>query len=381
MDIKNILHKKHESEMIVFDGGPGGGKSSGISYVINKLMDYGIVVLVVPEAATHLITSGFHPKFFGIKEFQREVLRHQLHAEAQRVRWGKLLPHQRVVIIADRGIMSGGAYIPWEEFLELLKEFDLVHGEVLTRRYKGVVHMVTAADGAREHYTLANNAARSETPEQAVELDRRTQKVWVGAQHMAIIGNEGDFDWKLRRLLQEVCRILGIPVPIENERKFVCKPLSEKQVAELQKRYGPVSASWITQKYIRTKQGEKARIRERTTYGHTLHCLTQKVKRGKKLHEHESIIDHATYAMLGRHIAPGTAVLEKDRYCFIYKGRYFEFDVFKDNRVGFSMLELELTETSASLELPQYLVDLGLREVTGDKEYSNEQISRRLARN
>ena len=44
--------------------------------------------------------------------------------------------------------------------------------------------MVTAADGARAFYTLENNEARTETPEQAVDLDRRTQRCWLGHAHM-----------------------------------------------------------------------------------------------------------------------------------------------------------------------------------------------------
>ena len=39
-------------------------------------------------------------------------------------------------------------------------------------RYSGVVHLVTAADGAEEHYNLDSNAegVRTETAEQAVKL-------------------------------------------------------------------------------------------------------------------------------------------------------------------------------------------------------------------
>ena len=40
--------------------------------------------------------------------------------------------------------------------------------------YDMVVHMVTAADGKEEFYTLENNEARSETVEQAKELDKKT---------------------------------------------------------------------------------------------------------------------------------------------------------------------------------------------------------------
>jgi len=43
-----------------------------------------------------------------------------------------------------------------------------------------VLHLVTAADGAEKFYTLENNQARSETPEVARIVDRKTQMVWNG---------------------------------------------------------------------------------------------------------------------------------------------------------------------------------------------------------
>lgn len=53
-----------------------------------------------------------------------------------------------------------------------------------TVRYNAVFHMVTAADGASAFYSLENNQARTETPEQAIDLDKRTQKCWLGHAHM-----------------------------------------------------------------------------------------------------------------------------------------------------------------------------------------------------
>lgn len=46
------------------------------------------------------------------------------------------------------------------------------------RRYDEVIFMVTAANGAEQFYTLANNIARHETAEQARELDKRTLAGW-----------------------------------------------------------------------------------------------------------------------------------------------------------------------------------------------------------
>ena len=52
--------------------------------------------------------------------------------------------------------------------------------EIRDSRYDMVIHMVTAADGAAAHYTLANNKARSEGIEQAIAIDNKIKQVWNG---------------------------------------------------------------------------------------------------------------------------------------------------------------------------------------------------------
>ena len=44
-------------------------------------------------------------------------------------------------------------------------------------RYDAVLHLVTAADGAELHYTTENNQTRTESPDQARDMDARSQKV------------------------------------------------------------------------------------------------------------------------------------------------------------------------------------------------------------
>lgn len=48
------------------------------------------------------------------------------------------------------------------------------------KRYDAVIHMVTAADGAPQHYTLENNPARYETASIALDLDQKIRSAWVG---------------------------------------------------------------------------------------------------------------------------------------------------------------------------------------------------------
>ena len=56
--------------------------------------------------------------------------------------------------------------------------------------------MVSAADGAEEHYTLENNQARTEDANTARMMDRKTQKAWVGHSHLFVFDNSTDFEVK-----------------------------------------------------------------------------------------------------------------------------------------------------------------------------------------
>ena len=55
--------------------------------------------------------------------------------------------------------------------------------------YDAVFHLVTAAKGAEEFYTMDNNAARYETPEQACALDDRLLASWTGHPRLRVIDN------------------------------------------------------------------------------------------------------------------------------------------------------------------------------------------------
>ena len=109
-----------------------------------------------------------------------------------------------------------------EEFNAVLKA---LHGEEVTWRdsYDAIFHLVTAANGAEAFYSAANNAARYETVEQAVELDSRLAGAWTGHRYLRIIDNSTGFEEKMRRLEEEIAIFLGEERPYEMERKFLIR--------------------------------------------------------------------------------------------------------------------------------------------------------------
>lgn len=76
------------------------------------------------------------------------------------------LSKKKSIILCDRGLMDGKAYVDTTSWNKVLEANSL--NEVLMRddRYDLVIHLVTAADGATKYYNLAN-AARFETEVEA----------------------------------------------------------------------------------------------------------------------------------------------------------------------------------------------------------------------
>jgi hypothetical protein len=89
------------------------------------------------------------------------------------------------------------------------------------KRYDAVIHLVSAAIGAEKYYTTENNAARSETIDQARALDFKILNAWVGHPTIRIIDNSTNFEQKIKRVVQQVCQVVGAPKPYGVKRKFL----------------------------------------------------------------------------------------------------------------------------------------------------------------
>jgi hypothetical protein len=63
---------------------------------------------------------------------------------------------------------------------------------------------ISLADGT-QFYTTSNNSARTETAQEAVDLDRKTQKAWSKHPRHSVIDNKDkDFSQKIRELVKIV---------------------------------------------------------------------------------------------------------------------------------------------------------------------------------
>ena len=354
---------------IVLTGGPCSGKTTGLAKLSRWLAEQGWHPIVVPETATELILAGITPAD-APELFQATVLNMQFSREHHYALYSTVLHGQgkQVVMLFDRGVLDSNAYALPGFLQEQLSMLGTTYDEVM-HNYDAVVHLVTAADGAEEYYTTANNEARCETPKQARELDRKLKDAWLGHPHHFIIANEGDFAHKLLRLKQTVAHLLGIPEPLECERKFL---LANKPVIPTGVKTVPVE---IVQVYLSVTPEGSERVRSLTTPdGYTIYTRTEKTRiAGGTSIEREERISAEEFARLLTRRALSNEPIRKTRYFFVWEHQRFELDVFHGKREGLFLLELEVPDMNAPVSLPPWVECI--REVTDDPVYSNAQLA------
>lgn len=81
----------------------------------------------------------------------------------------RTMDSDKILIVCDRGALDNKAYMTEAEFATVIQHIGANEVE-LRDNYDAVFHLVTAAKGAEEFYTTANNTARTETVEQAAVL-------------------------------------------------------------------------------------------------------------------------------------------------------------------------------------------------------------------
>ena len=368
---------------VCISGGPGGGKSSAQSVLTQVLEDRGYKVLFCPETATELILNGIVPGAqISLEEFQTFVLDKQLAKEKLYDEIAEYYDKDKLVILYDRGLCDQMAYISKPLFEKLLSERGMTLENAYSH-YDCVIHLVTAANGAVENYVwndpdkddVGNNAARSESPEEAIIKDEKTMEAWIGHPHLRVIDNSTNFENKMKRVVKELLSVLGDPTPTEIERKLL---VSRPSVEAIQLLGHVVSKSNIIQTYLKpTKPGVERRVRQRGTAesGFTFYYTEKRnVSKGVR-DEIEDKITPSEYIALLTEADTSLHQISKERYCFVYRNHYYELDIypFSDD---YAILEIELNDLDEKIEWPWLNI---IKEVTGDSAYSNYSLAKTLA--
>lgn len=167
---------------IVLTGGPHAGKSEILEYLGKELPNHDIVPTFVPESVTALFNAGF--RYVDIRhdserewEYQIRLTRYQIQMEWLYWQFAMLykpIHGKKVALICDRGTIDNCAYIDPSKWDQLAGSFMQSYW-TMKKEYDQVIHLETSAlIGIYDN----NNAARHETMEQAIEMDKRTWDAW-----------------------------------------------------------------------------------------------------------------------------------------------------------------------------------------------------------
>ena len=174
---------------IVLTGGPGGGKTTAADLMRREVGDR---IVIVPEAATMLFSGGFprHEDPHARRSAQSAIYHVQRNLEDIH---SASYPDR--ILLCDRGTLDSTVYWPHDgngDFFESLH--TTVEAELI--RYDAVIFFETAAVGNLS--IEGGNPTRTESMEEAIEIDRQLQKIWGLHPRFNFIPHESSFLKKLQ---------------------------------------------------------------------------------------------------------------------------------------------------------------------------------------
>ena len=350
---------------IVVTGGPCGGKSTGMSWIQNAFTKRGYKVIFVAETATELINSGVSPRTVENRIFQLAQSRIQHSKQYVYEKIAEELDCDKVLIVFDRGVLDGKAFCNEGVFEQVIQDANKTEVE-LRDYYDAVFHLVTAAKGAEKFYTLENNAARSETIEEARILDDNCIEVWTGHPHFRIIGNEGSFEDKMKHLISEIAKVLGEPELAEAKKKYLIE-LPEASILEKMKKVE------IYQSYLKCDDDEKIQIRKRGEGEDFIYSQIKTRIQDNQIIKAEKRLTQAEYQDKLVDVDQTRKPLHRTRFCFSEQSQYMEIDIYpfwNDKAI----LSIDLSKVDDEVHLPNFVKVI--EDITNKKEYLNSELSK-----
>ena len=353
---------------IVLTGGPCAGKTTALVKIIEHFSSLGYKVFIIPEVPTLFSQAGMdyltdNSAFFY--EGEKATLEMQIALEDKFTRIAETIG-EPTIIVCDRGTMDISAYMKPEMWDEITAGVGTC-SEKLRARYDAVLHLVSAADGAEQFYTTANNAERTEGLELAREVDKKVIQAWSEHPHLRVINNHENFDTKINRVIQEISNILEIPQQIVEERKYIVRLTGDIPDA---------IESEIIQTYLTSDPRSEVRLRRRTLNGVSVNVRTTK----KTLANNAQVvterqIDNNLYESLMRQSDPYRQSIHKIRKTFIWRGQFFELDTYLSPMRNLQILDTKGIVDHENVNFPPFIEVV--EDITGKTEYYNYNLALR----
>jgi len=363
---------------LVLTGGPCGGKTTAQNRLATFFESLGWVVFRVPETATILLGGGVDFSKLTAQQadrFQENLLKTMFQIEDTYFDLAESCS-RNCLVICDRGAMDCSAYLPrsgWERILEKQKVDEV---DIRDNRYDQVIHLVTAARGAVEHYTRSNNKTRSEGLEEAVTNDIKVGEAWVGHPYYELIDNSTEFEAKMRRLTKAVTTKLSIS-GAEDWLRQDSRKLKFLVTGCLDLNLFPSYRDFqVHHDYLPCHVGgPQARIRRRGRGEKWMYTHTVRKNEGGEIVETRTNITRQIYdQLLSQADRNSNVPIVKTRRCFVYNTQYYQLDIYQEPHPGLMLLETYSAFKPEDLDLPPFLHTV--KNVSGDPRYSMYNLSK-----
>jgi hypothetical protein len=276
------------------------------------------------------------------------------------------------VIICDRGVMDGRAYCSTQQYEEILRRGGYVLERLRDTRYDAVIHLVTAAIGAKQHYNL-DNPARFEDVEGAIKADHHLRNMYVGHPRVKLIDNGSEnFQDKLDRATDAVYEVIGQRKPKHRSRRYLVKAAPELEAVPV-----PTAASDITITVLSgSEQGNVRLLLKRAHDSANATYLFFNPSRGDDGQKTEvrHMLNPREYATLIGQRDPAHADIVKRGVSFTYEGHFYELATFVSppRLAGKKMLYVSCDDDKVKLP-PWVSVE---RDTTDDEAFSSFHLSK-----
>lgn len=384
---------------ICITGGPCAGKTTAIASVSEKLRELGFTVFVVPEAATLIFAGGGdldlsnYDEYSALK-FQYYLLQQQkcledIYSEQA------ILNQKKVVVLCDRGVMDGSAYLTTDQWKTLVDEWDIDVVRMRDRRYDMVIHLVTAADGAEDFYSsgiLGTNEARVENLQQSRDLDKKLQKAWMAHPCFVVIDNKKNkgFTNKIERVETAVMRHLGFPTSVKFNNKYLLRNNDGKLLDKLLNCGLVLEKSYLTDTYIKTKDDLSNNIHYlRMRWGDSVRKNFMKIRKTLIKHDEDDKDELVTirrqitwkeYKSYEAMKAEGMKPITRERAVFLWKSKNFLVDCIEIDGYRFAILiiETEMSGEIEEIERPEVIENSTICEITDVEEWQMYNLARSM---
>lgn len=191
---------------VAITGGPCAGKSTMIDFLSTELEKNNIKCMVIPETATEIINDKIHWRDTNVPryDFQDAVFSLQLSKENVFFNLAQKINYSKIVILCDRGLMDGKAYIDEVSFNNILKSHGFSSEDEILKRYDLVLHLETSAILGSETYETKSNKARTANIIEAMTFDNNVKSAWENHSNLKLFKSTPSFDDKKQAIKLEL---------------------------------------------------------------------------------------------------------------------------------------------------------------------------------